>query len=89
MFVYNMQSKKTSPSAYRESADAKIQEEKNLPRADRHLSNPQSPIQDSQILDVNPAAVPGLSIRSTGHTIADQFSLQQDCSKALQEDSVM
>lgn len=44
MFVYNIQSKKTSPSAYRESADAKIQEEKNLLRADRHLSNPQSPI---------------------------------------------
>lgn len=37
MFVYNTQSKKTSPSACGESAAAKIQEERNLPRAERHL----------------------------------------------------
>lgn len=39
MFVYNIQSKKTSSSSYSESADVKIQEEENLPIADRHLSN--------------------------------------------------
>lgn len=44
MFVYNIQSKRTSPSAYGGSADAKIQEEKNLLRADRHLSHLQYPI---------------------------------------------
>lgn len=77
MFVYNTQSKKTSPSAYGECADVKIQEERNLPRADRHLSHLQHPIPD-----------PGCE-SSTGLTVADQFSLQQDPSKALQKDSVM
>lgn len=62
MFVYNIQSKKTSSSAYRDSADVKIWEEDNLPIADQHLSNLRHPPSDTQILDVNPAALPGLSI---------------------------
>lgn len=43
MFVYNIPSKKTSSSAYRESADVKIREEGNLPMADRHLADLQLP----------------------------------------------
>lgn len=64
-------------------------EEENLPIADRCISNLQHPIQPSRILDVNPAALPGLSIYSTGHTIADQLSPQQVPSKALQKDSMI
>lgn len=86
MFVYNTRSKKTSPSAYGESADVKIQEERNLPRAESIFPIYSIP---SQILDVNPAALPGLSVCSPGHTRADQFSPQQDPSEALQKDSVM
>lgn len=44
MFVYSIQSKKTSSSAYRESADVKIREEKTLPIADRHLCNLRFPV---------------------------------------------
>lgn len=79
MFVYNIQSKKTSSSAYWDSADVKIWEEDNLLIADQHLSNLQHPPSDTQILDVNPAALPGLSIYSA------QLLTSSDRSRFLQK----